>query len=240
LYQATVTSGRVIKFALDGTVLWRHSTVGAPSNNAVTPDEIPEVPALLGGALYLITAKGFIIALDQATGTENWRVAAHDHMPGDTFAITAALGVVIAATRGGASPANAADGSKLWDFDMGSEPAYNILVSLLKPAGADAVVVLCAAARGLQHARAVGCGRGDRAGLRPTRGLCLTRARRPTRARRSCTSLGSVYKVDLATGKQIWKVLPDCPIAQLPDCLLIAADLERAGLPGCRIAWLIA
>ena len=240
----------MIKFALDGTVLWRYSTVGAPSNNAVTPDEIPEVPALLGSALYLITANGFIIALDQATGTEHWRVAAHDHMPGDTFAITAGLGVVIAATRGGASQANggeakllavdAADGSKLWDFDMGSEPAYNILVSLLKPAGADAVVVLCAAARGLQHARAVGCGRGDRAGLRPTRGLCLMRARLPTRARRSQSSLGSVYKVDLATGKQIWKVLPDCPIAQLPDCLLITADLERAGLPGCRVAWLIA
>ena len=136
VFIATVTSGRVLKFAPNGTELWRYSSVGAPYDNAVPPDGFPDVPALMDGSLYVITYDGTVVSLDMASGAERWRVRT-----GDTalscFSVAAGFGVVIVPTvRAGSSTgenrllAFDAHGRKLWQTDL---PGASKLANLTNP-----------------------------------------------------------------------------------------------------------
>jgi len=150
IYIATVSSGRVIKFSAEGKELWRYSSNGKPYDStfdreANSEHQIPEVPALMNGALYVVTAGGMAISLDTLTGGVNWIVNMSDNAPGDTFSMTAGLGTVLVATigdvsGGGESRLTALEGTsgkKLWQYDIPTtdgKAAYNIMVALVEDA----------------------------------------------------------------------------------------------------------
>lgn len=151
IYIATVTSGRVLKFSRDGVEIWRWSSVGAPHDNSVATDQVPEVPSLMGESLYLVTAHGAVVSLDLATGTEKWRTTVNDSAPGDAFSMTAGFGYVIAASEGGSGgqgekllTAFDQNGNQLWRFQIEADapPAYNIVISLVDSATEDGLAAV--------------------------------------------------------------------------------------------------
>jgi outer membrane protein assembly factor BamB len=154
IYIAAVMSGRVYKISPDGNELWRYSTLGTPTSDSILTDGIPEVPALMDGALYLTTTFGFAISLDGATGRERWRVSLGELVPGDTWSMSAAAGTVLAATMGGATSGERrlvaldARGRTLWQTQLdGAQASYNVLPSIvpLSHGGGGAVVLADAA-----------------------------------------------------------------------------------------------
>jgi len=154
VYIATVTSGRVIKFAPTGKELWRYSSIGKPYDNTISSsdtDQINAVPALMDGSLFAVTANGFVVSIDMATGTERWRYDVHDNTTSDTFSMGTGLGVVLAAHAGSsdllhgerAILALSAEGTKLWDvtFPASAAAAYNLMTALIDSPSLGAVAV---------------------------------------------------------------------------------------------------
>jgi len=122
IYLATI-AGNVYKFSPDGEVLWKHKE-GV---------QIPEVPAIMGGALYATNTRGEVFALNMSTGKRLWKKKAGKASAGDTWSMTAADGMVIAALSSNGGVANdyisaldAKDGSVRWSFKP-QVPVYNSL-----------------------------------------------------------------------------------------------------------------
>jgi outer membrane protein assembly factor BamB len=126
VYLSTVSFGNVYKFTKDGERLWTYNS-GA---------QIPAIPALYDGHLFAATDTGDAFALDMETGKEAWRVKVANGTAGDTWSMTAADGIVIAATKVNGSSDNyrlvavhASDGAEAWDFYPDGK-IYNILESV--------------------------------------------------------------------------------------------------------------
>jgi outer membrane protein assembly factor BamB len=125
-----VTLGTIYKFTPDGERLWTY--------HAGKGHQIPDIPAIRDGRLFTATNQGDAIALDMETGAEVWRRKVGNATAGDTWSMTAADDIVIAATPGVDHDQNnnhrfvamhASDGSEAWHFDPDGM-IYNILVSV--------------------------------------------------------------------------------------------------------------
>lgn len=144
IYLSTI-SGLVVKFSPTGQILWMYT--GAKS-------QIPSVPALANGVLYVGAFNGDVIALDARTGSELWRNVPTDMTcywdPSfggnlcsglETWSMGAAEGVVVSVRidaqfftwAGGNNHIlgiNATTGKTLWDFIV-PEKTYNILAPIV-------------------------------------------------------------------------------------------------------------
>jgi len=111
IYLATA-AGSVHKFSPDGQALWKFGA-GA---------KIPDVPAIMGGALFATTSEGTVFSLNMSTGKRLWSQKAARASAGDAWSMTAAEGVVVAALSGKGkendrlTALNATDGSVKWSF----------------------------------------------------------------------------------------------------------------------------
>jgi outer membrane protein assembly factor BamB len=126
IYLATVTYGNVYKFSPAGEKLWQYK--------AGDQVQIPDIPSIYDGRLFAATNTGDAFALDMETGSQVWRRTIGRGTAGDTWSMTAADGIVIAATSGTGDPSmnhqlvalHASDGSEAWHFDIDGL-VYNVL-----------------------------------------------------------------------------------------------------------------
>jgi len=75
-------------------------------------------PAVADGSVYAASSKGQIVALDEATGKQRWRIDADAALTG---AVGAGEGLVLAGTRKGAVLAYGSDGKPRWQSQLSSE-----------------------------------------------------------------------------------------------------------------------
>lgn len=124
VFVTTIGSG-LYKFSEAGQLLWQ----------AKFPADVPVVPAMLNGTVFVVTKAGHVHAVDAETGKEIWKSAALCRDVGsDTAAVTAAESTVVvsvctAGDMGGGHDIvalNAADGSEKWRFKP-VEMSYNFL-----------------------------------------------------------------------------------------------------------------
>mmetsp|Transcript_115330 Transcript_115330/g.337165 ORF Transcript_115330/g.337165 Transcript_115330/m.337165 type:complete len:466 (-) Transcript_115330:49-1446(-) len=126
IYLASIR-GNVYKFSKDGKVLWTHSEAHS----------IPDVPAIMGGALYATNTDGQVFALDMQTGQMLWKTKVLKCSAGDTWSMTAGDGVVVAAVSDSATCStnnhlvalDAKTGSVMWSFKP-IAPVYNALTAV--------------------------------------------------------------------------------------------------------------
>jgi len=125
LFLATV-SGDIHKFNRGGELLWTFST---------DPFELPSVPAMLDGVIYVINKAGVLLAVDAKTGQLVWDLKVAQEVGGDTHSVLAVDGLVIVSGLpsfdNGPSMSFSAisvkDKKEVWRFE--GAPVYNFLAA---------------------------------------------------------------------------------------------------------------
>ena len=105
--------------SLDRTVYALDLASGEAIWQALIDEDLPldSSPAVSGGSVFITTAFGKIVSLDQSTGAERWRASAK-HISLSSSAIVIDETVYVVDTAYGVSAISAADGSVLWSEQL--------------------------------------------------------------------------------------------------------------------------